>query len=342
LNFQYSIISDYITNNDLEIYLKYATGKKLNYIKQFRPKLLIAPYFYLNPHNSDFENWLKINMQFLQLSASKINEDFNGIQLFGQIVINKDVLLDKKVMQTIVNEYNQCDCTGFAIWVDGLDEHEADLNILNGFIEFLQGLKGKPIYNLYGGFFSILLTHQSIKLLNGVSHGLEYGESREVYPVGGGIPVSKYYYMPLHQRKDFTKAFYLLEHNNILDRSLQDWGDCKKYFDEICQCEQCHIIMENAMINFVKFESNQYYEIKRQNSITRRKKASAETKENCLYHYLLCKKTEFVFVKNHSIGDLLDKLQEEKSKYTSCPFIDDKELNYIDNWCKVISMFCKS
>jgi hypothetical protein len=190
---------------------------------------------------------------------------------------------------------------------------------------------------MYGGFFSILLTHRSIQLLSGVSHGMEYGESREVYPVGGGIPVSKYYFMPLHQRKDFTKAFYLLEHNNILDTTVHNWGDCEKYYAEICDCVQCRTILENKMSNFVKFESDQYYEIRRRNIITRRKKASSETKKNCLYHYLLCKKVEFTRARNHKIANILKSLKEEKEKYISSVFLETGELDYLDNWYSVIS-----
>jgi hypothetical protein len=235
-----------------------------------------------------------------------------------------------------------CECNGFTIWVDSFNEHEEAKDILEGFIYFLRKLKRvhrKPIYNMYGSFFSILLTHRSFNLLDGVSHGMEYGEHREVYPVGGGLPVSKYYYMPLHQRKDFTKAFYLLEYNHIIDTSLKTWGSTDNYFDEICKCEQCRIIMSKEMLNFIKFESKEYYEIRyKNNNITRRKKASPETKENCLFHYLLCKKMEFSLMLGiNDIHEFLNKLKEEKGKYTNCTFLNKDELNYIDNWCDILN-----
>ena len=201
LKFQYLIIDDYITDNELKKYLEYATKMPL---EQFHPKLLIAPYFYLNPNEADFDSWLEINIQFLNLSIKSTKENFSDLPVFGQIVINKDTLLNQTYIQKITKAYDQCNCSGINIWIDGFDEHEDNQNLLNGFIDFLHRLKRKPVYNMYGSFFSILLTHKSIKLLNGVSHGMEYGENREVYPVGGGLPVSKYYYLPLHQRKDFT------------------------------------------------------------------------------------------------------------------------------------------
>jgi hypothetical protein len=337
LKFQYSIIDEYINNNDLGKYLQYATGNMNYVLQQFHPKILIAPYFYLNPKDSLFESWLGLNISFLNEALIQAKDHFQGKAVFGQIVINKDVLLNDISINKIISAYTKCPCNGFTIWVDGFDEHEESIEMLSGFMTFLSGFKGKPIFNMYGSFFSILLTHPSIQLLDGVSHGMEYGESREVYPVGGGIPVSKYYYMPLHQRKDFTKAFYLLEHEKILDTSIPDWGTCDRYYHEICYCEQCRKIMENEMQNFVKFESDRFYEMKSRNGIIRRKMASAETKENCLFHYLLCKKIEFLMMRNRGIDEILTSLIEEKEKYINSAMVKQGELDYLDNWYKAIS-----
>ena len=343
LLFQYSIISTYIDDNDLKKYLQYATGNMTELMPQFHPQLLIAPYFYLDPNDSNFEKWLNLNIVFLDESVAQVKEQSYGCHVFGQIVINKDVLRNESIIDAILNCYVNCQCDGFTLWVDGFNEHEETREILNGFIYLLQSLKqihtSKPIYNMYGSFFSILLTHPSIHLLDGVSHGMEYGEYREVYPVGGGLPISKYYYMPLHQRKDYTKAFYMLEHNHIIDASIKNWGNTNRYFDEICKCEQCRNIMSEDMINFTKFASDQYYEFKTKNeNITRRKKASPQTKENCLYHYLLCKKMEFsMMLGNKEIDELLNDLTEEIKKFSDSTFLDNNELEYIDNWYNVIS-----
>jgi hypothetical protein len=340
LDFQYSIISKYINDYDLKSYLQYAAdGIPL---PQFHPKFLIAPYFYLNPNDSDFGDWLKLNVKFLDESIGQAKSQFNNIRVFGQIVFNKDVFVNPSYTQQVISDYQNSKCDGFSIWIDNFDEHDESEEYLTGFTTFLKDLKkvhpSVLIFNMYGGFFSILLSHPSIGLLNGVSHGMEYGEHREVYPVGGGIPVSKYYYMPLHRRTDFTKAFYLLEHDKILDISLKDWGSTDKYFSDICRCSQCRKIMGKAMINFIEFESKDYYEVKYpNNNIIRRKKASSETKENCLYHYLLCKKVEFSLTRSKKISDILDALQIEAKKYRGCAGLESNELDYINNWCNVIS-----
>ena len=336
LGFQYNVIQNYISQEDMSKYLIYNMKSSLADIEQLHPKFLIAPYFYLDVVNPEFYDWLKINISCVSIARKNANK-FGNLPIFAQIVLSKNTLLDKAAIQEIIKAYSSCECDGLTVWIDGLDEHDATFNQLNCFVELLKGFRGKPVLNMYGGFFSILLTHESINLLHGVSHGMEYGESRDVYPVGGGIPVSKYYLMPLHQRTDFTKAFHLLEHNNVLNTSLSDWGSTEKYYKEVCKCIQCKKIMGNAMINFLQFESDQFYEVKRKSGITRRKKASAETKENCLYHYLLCKKVEFNIISKRSIQYILEQLSAEKSKYQECFYIQEDDLEYIDNWINIIN-----
>lgn len=342
LCFQYSIINRYLKENDLEKYLLYAAKmESLDTANQLRPKFLIAPYFYLDSEDKEFQAWLKMNLSFIQESADYSEQSCNALPVFAQIVVSKAALTNPVALKAIIEAYKSTSCSGYTVWIDDLKEHETDLNVLQGFMTLLTGLKGKPIYNMYGGYFSILMTHKSVDLLKGVSHGMEYGESRAVYPVGGGIPVSKYYYMPLHQRTDFTIAFYLLEHQGIINTSLSDWGDSKRYRKEICNCQQCRVIMRNGMVGFINFESDQFYEYTRNDQIMRRKKASPETKENCLYHYLLCKRMEFNQVSRKKLPLLLSALSAEKEKYKDATFLSEHFLAYIDIWNSVLSPFCE-
>lgn len=336
LQFQYNLVYSHIKENDLQKYLDYALPDAKNRIPQFRPQFLIAPYFYLDSQESSFDQWLNLNIEFANMACQISLENCDGKDIFTQIVISKAVLTNVECMNKIIESYKKTNCTGYTIWVDDLNEQESSEDELLGFIHLLKGLNGKPVYNMYGGYFSILLTHKSIGLLSGVSHGLEYGESRKVYPVGGGIPVSKYYYLPLHHRLDFTKAYYLLEHAGIVDTTKENWGSSKKYYSDICGCSQCKTVIGDDMINFVEFESKEFYEIHRKDQIMRRKKASSDTKQNCLYHYLLCKKWEFLRINKESINDLTNDLLSHKKNYESCDSLREGELDYLCTWTNVI------
>ena len=338
LTFQYDLVYKHIDNNDLRKYLDYVVEAKTKDIPQLRPKFLIAPYFYLDSQKPAWEAWLDINIKFLNQAHLLSQEKYLHTDVFGQIVVDKGILTNEQSIEKIICAYKDVNCDGFTVWIDDLNEHEATLEEITGYIKLLSGLKAmkKPIYNMYGGYFSILLTHKEIALLSGVSHGLEYGESRKVYPVGGGIPVSKYYFMPLHQRMDFTKAFYLLEQSDIIDTSKNNWGSSERYFQYICKCEQCKRIIGTDMINFIEFESKEFYEIHRKDHVLRRKKASSDTKQNCLYHYLLCKKIEFAMVNKRPLYELLDDLVNNGRRYSKCEFIKKGELSYTEVWNSAI------
>lgn len=337
LSFQYNLVYKHIQDQDLQKYLDYvAPGQSAN-IPQLRPKLLIAPYFYLDQQSADWKEWLSLNLEFANISIQQSKKEYDNTPVFAQILLNKSIIMDFEALKCVVEAYSGLECDGYTIWIDDFNEHEATKEELKGLVALLKGLPFKPKYNMYGGFFSILLTHKELSLLSGVSHGLEYGESRMVYPVGGGIPVSKYYFLPLHQRLDFTKAFYLLEYVGILNISKANWGASDKYFSDICGCSQCKSIIGKEMINFVEFESKEFYEIHRNNHVWRRKKASSETKQNCLYHYLLCKKYEFLQVKRNDLRTILDDLERKCKSFERCDAIREGELDYIRFWIEICS-----
>lgn len=90
------------------------------------------------------------------------------------------------------------------------------------------------------------------------------------------------------------------------------------------------------MINFVEFESREFYEVKRNDQVLRRKKASSDTKQNCLYHYLLCKKIEFLSLSKFSLGDLLKELYDNGTQYAQSVSIKENELLYTEIWQDVL------
>lgn len=338
LDFQYNIIYDNLEERDIGKYVAYSLDVNLEDASQIRPKFLVAPYFHLDVYDKEFGEWLKINKKLITYAKHQ-GEAYLATPIFGQIVISRETLLSEEGLQAVIDSYSDSICDGFTVWVDGLDEHDASADELTQFVKLLKGLKSKSnkkTYNLYGSYFSVLLTHKSLNLLNGVSHGLEYGESRQVFPVGGGIPTSKYYMFPLHKRLDFTQAFYLLKHHNVLDLSQDNWGPATKYHNEVCKCSRCKKILKNEMINFMDFESTEFYEVATRYGVVRRKKASSETKRNCLYHYLNSKVREFSDVLKLTIEELLLNMEKERDNYIGCPEIDESALEYIDSWIKVL------
>ena len=88
-------------------------------------------------------------------------------------------------------------------------------------------------------FFSILSAGElGGQSMTGVAHGPEFGEYRSVVPVGGGIPIPKYYMRELHIRMMYESALRLIE--NMGWRS-----DAETYYKNVCGCKECRDVIKD-------------------------------------------------------------------------------------------------
>ena len=327
IEFQLRTVKNYLNDNG---YSKY-----LDYIKMggfFDPELIIAPYFYLDDQDPRFNDWLKLNLDFFHL----VKKNYPKKKIFVELVISKSILVNTGKLVTAIEEYSKLDCDGIALWIDDFNEHIETIDNLNKFVNVLKRLKDKHIYIMYGGYFSILLTHEELNLVKGVSHGLEYGEHRPVYPVGGGLPVSKYYFYPLHHRINTANAAHILLDMGILSNDGQ--GNSKRYFEEICDCKLCKSLLSGDMRGFLIFESKGYYEITRKDTLItyRRSKADKDTKEACLEHYMACKCKEFNENNGKTLKDLILELKNNQQKYAQYNDILEDKCDYLNRWAEVL------
>ncbi len=227
------------------------------------------------------------------------------------------------------------------LWLDDFNEHQSDISDLNRFTNLLVGFRDRQVkvINLYGSFFSILLTSDYLKdgrLLYGVGHGLEYGESRAVYPIGGGVPTNKYYYRDIHKRVNYSKMSRYLSDNGYFDMPVDKAAE--KYYVEICGCSVCREIIKNDIRNFQLFENTEFYNINYKSGRTQRRTyANQTTKQICVTHYLRNKMMEFNLVEHKDIQSIINTLQESFDELT---LIDGNiEVDYLSNWITAISKF---
>ena len=261
-------------DGDYVKYLKYAG------IDAMKPTVVIAPYFYMISNTVD--DWLPINLQLVDESRSCASQT----PVYAQLVISQDVLLREHRIQQLGNAYGSSPCDGVCIWVDDLDEHMADEDILLGLVRLIRMLSAskKPVFNMYGGYFSTLLT--AFGSLSGLCHGLEYGESRPVVPVGGGLPIARYYYPPLHRRLRFSDAYQLMESQGYTT-------DVSKFHANVCNCEVCRSVIAGDMRNIQRFGEAKPATFQRMGQTVTMNYPLPETRDLCLRHYLHCKRYEF-------------------------------------------------
>lgn len=300
----------------------------IEYMGLFRePSFLIAPYFYMQAEN--YQQWIDLNKKLIDETLKK-KSSFKGKKIFGEIVIDRKLLLDRQLINKLIEIYSKAD--GLIYWIDGFEETEADeleLEAVKWLIEeYKKKYPSKQIISLYSGYFSELLLGRG---LDGIVHGLEYGESRDVVPVGGGIPLSKYYLPDLRKRISAATMLRLLK--------LLKINSPKLFHSKICSCRVCMQIIHNNVIE----DFNKYIQSKPDPVIIRYKKSGnireifypeRASKELCLFHYLEVKNNEFKFISKDGIANKIRDLRNTYDKYKE--YLPEEEITYLLRWAKVL------
>lgn len=318
ISFQKDLIHDEVMKDKDSKYFKY-----LN-IKSISPIVLIAPYFYMDQNTVDL--WLNKNIEFVNIAK----ELYSNEKIFAQITLEKEILFNRNKIKNIINRYGNSDCDGIFIWIDDFDEKRVNLDLLKSFIYIIMELNknGKKVYNIYGSYLSIIMTSlfRSFRL-SGVCHGPGYGEYREVVPVGGGLPIAKFYYPDIHKRLRFQEAVKIFHKYGYLD-------SVEEYFKNVCECPQCRNILNNNTDNFIEFGMTKVISFKRKGLIINRDFPTTSTKEICLKHYLYNKDREFKEIKKIKKDYLISKFNEMYKKTNK--LIGLSEVYYLKNWAKIL------
>lgn len=310
INFQLNI-KTHIESKPEWKYLKFALDNGQLSEDVFSPMAVIPPYFYMTANTVD--EWLDINESFIKIAK----EEFPDRQIYAQLVISKDILVSNQ-REKITTKYKNSPADGILLWIDGLEEVTAGSEFLDGYIKLINELSGnKKLINLYSGYLSVLLIKEG--KLSGACHGLEYGESRGVVPVGGGIPMSKYYFYPLHQRIRFTDFLKIIRQQGL------NQNDFKL---KICSCGVC----EDG--NISKYGVTHPVKYKRGGQVITLNYPTPETKDYSLRHYLNSKKKEFDEIMSKDKIALLSDLENAFNEYKKVLGLD--EVIYLNVWKKLI------
>lgn len=278
LSFQKDKLSEKMKESDVA---KYFTDES-----DFHPKALVAPYFYLNEVTAEY--WLEVNIRAIDLAKETNSTDI----IYASIVISQGLLSNRVELDKLIGRYADSQADGFIVWVDDLNEQEAGISELQSLVHLGQGLRGsdkqKSVINLHGGFFSIAASGEAGEYaFSGVTHGPEFGEYRGVVPVGGGIPIARYYIPKLHSRIRFREALNLFRRKGWL-------ASAQAFHDNVCNCSECRDVLSGNADNFNLFgESTPKERRSRGGNLVRIDFPTNDAKIRCLKHYLNCKDAEY-------------------------------------------------
>jgi len=287
LDFQESRLRAEVKDSDVSKYYEFLEEEGIaDDLGAVRPSLLVAPYFYLDARNAG--RWLPVNQA---LAARTITKGVDrGLPVAVQVVISRDVLATSRVLETVVNYYSRVAPAAFLVWVSDMAEDDASEDVLTGFIYLVRALGASaPVINLYGGYFSVALMQTGkVPELAAVTHSLEYGESRDVVPVGGGIPVAKFYLPNIHSRLATRDALRAI-------RVLGGFASRETFLNTICPCAECQSIMGNdPERDFATYGVTVTKAVRgRGGRLIAREYPTSKTKDHCVRHYMWAKEREY-------------------------------------------------
>lgn len=310
-----------LTKDILNFQVDYIYENLSTELKQFamltntkrEPSFLNIPSFAIK--DKEDLGWLNINTQMIEESMKFKKNDYYNKEMYANLIISKDILNNKELINKIIESYSLAD--GLLLWVDGFNELKVDEETIMSLIYFIQGYKksnpNKNIYSLFGGYFSQLLSKIG---LSGVSHGVGYGESKDINTLGGVPSVQKYYMPKLFQRMTPEAIIKLL--NTMKLSTKQD------FYDRICNCNVCkHNIYDNN-INLRFF----IYLDDMDNSNNLRSNARI----NCTQHYLEVKNIEFIKIRSSDSNTLINNLKYTFDSHVKNNYANSSDISYLMKW----------
>lgn len=249
------------------------------------PAVLFAPYFYIEESKAD--EWIDLNRR---LALSSVKQAGNAT-VHIIVSCHRETLTNEELSATLIKNIAECKPKGVWLWFSRFDEHSAthsELSALRSWVEQLSPTI--PVYNMHGGFFSLALSRFGMQ---GIAHGVGYGEQKDVVPViGQSTPTVQYYVRSLHSKysvPQINRCFTVLK-----VRTPED------FFRTICDCVICKGIIGKDLSAFARFGDIHYS--------TPKSKRAAQTPaaaKRCRFHFLLNRIKEREYVSKNTIMDIV-------------------------------------
>ena len=180
------------------------------------PIFLVAPYFFFLNQN---DYYYRISKKFAE-SSLNYKDNFD---IYVTILTTKDILYERSFLDSIIDDFKSMN--GFLIWIDNFKEDDNsttdyELILYRKLIENLVEKTKKPVYVMYGSYFSALMTKHG---LTGFCTGVRYGESKKYNYATEEIGKVRFYLSSLKKKipEDDASRFLRL------------------YPNELCSCDFC-------------------------------------------------------------------------------------------------------
>jgi hypothetical protein len=267
------------------------------------PSFTFAPYFY-TPYGSPgtiWEAWHEVN-KALSVAYRRLN---GSDERHAVICIAPKILDSEKDVIRVVTEHIDSGCQAYWFWFSALAEDKLTKGRVQVLVKVANLLReaDRRAYNLHGGFLSALLNKHG---LTGFSHGVGYGESKDVIPVmGATVPTVNFHMPPLHIRVPILEVQRALGALGITDAS--------EFHAHICDCTVCKGVLAGDLGNLGQFGD---FVLKMGNT---RQSQTPDSAKKCRFHFLLARYKEIETVASNSLGELKTALKQGADTYENLP-----------------------
>ena len=172
------------------------------------PEFLIPPYFRSGSHK---DPWYAVSLD-LAKAAVKHKEKH---KLAPVLHLTTD--FPERDFAAILEDYSEKSFDGLIIFFNNLKEYEQPSKILSKYAELVSTLREKPLFGLFGGYFTLLLRKIGLPTF---SNAVGYGEYRDSGYHAGGQAVRRYYVPALH------RYFVDNQAQTLLDIVKEKWLRC--------------------------------------------------------------------------------------------------------------------
>lgn len=297
-----------------------------DFLKQYAdgclPAAVFAPYFYID------QKWADDGVTLTADLAARTAALKPATPVHAIIVASQSLLRSAALMDRIKKELPATGIAGVWLWFNGFDELEAPLDDLVAFRGLVAALAKKmQVFNLHGGYYSLLLSHDG---LTGISHGVGYGERKEVAQViGEAAPTVRYYLPAIAKRIGVPEV-----QRCFADLNIKTPDD---FFKKVCGCTICRGVVGAKLDGFDSFGK-----MHRARPESKRDSQTPAAAKMCRFHFLINRMKEKTLVAGLAAEDrashVTDRAKEWRNLAPLVPHLGPpSEKGYIERWARALT-----
>jgi hypothetical protein len=279
------------------------------------PAAVFAPYFYIEPTSTSA--WLDANLVLAKAASGLAG----STPVHVVICADADHLLDATFVNRLVRDLPTAGVSGAWLWFSRFYEESASLDHLIAYRNLVARLSASiEVYALHGGFLSLALAKRGMR---GVSHGVGYGEQKDVVPViGQSTPTVRYYLPALARRLGVPE----------IERAFDALGimTARDFHAKVCDCAMCKGVVDSSPRQFSAFG-----EMQRSRPAARRSAQTPAAAKRCRFHFLLSRIRERDDVGRMTVDDLIGRLKASLETWGQQRSLRESS-GHLDRWATVL------